>query len=117
MKTQDFKSGRLLNAEAARQQVRSGYGAAIPILLVALLWLTVIASGMAVVYSTHLSRQLFAELDVLKRQTTDLHVEWSQYLLERSTLSAYDRVETLAASELKMQVPDPSQIVIVEARR
>ncbi len=86
------------------------------LLLIALLWLTVLASGLAVVYSTHLSRQLFAELDLLKRDTNELHVEWGQYLLEQSTWSAFDRVETVAENRLGMHVPEREQIVIVETQ-
>ena len=53
------------------------------LLLIVVLWVSVLASGLAVVYTTHLSRQLFAELDLLKRDTNELHVEWGQYLLEQ----------------------------------
>lgn len=86
------------------------------IVLVVVLWLAVLASGLAVVYSTHLSRQLFAELDGLQRQTSALHVEWGQFLLEQSTWSAFDRVERLAIDQLDMHVPDSEQLVIVENR-
>jgi cell division protein FtsL len=78
------------------------------------LWLAVLMSGLAVVYSTHLSRQYFAELDMLKRETNDLHVEWGQYLIEQSTWSAFNRVESVAANRLRMHVPLNQQIVIIE---
>ena len=79
------------------------------------LWLSVLASGLAVVYATHLSRQLFAELDGLNRENSELHVEWGQYLLEQSTWSAFDRVETIAANQLNMHLPAQEHMVIVES--
>lgn len=84
------------------------------LLVIILLWVSVLASGLAVVYSTHLSRQLFARLDLLKRESNDLHVEWGQYLLEQSTWSAFDRIESVAANQLQMHVPGQQQIVIVK---
>lgn len=83
------------------------------LLLIVPLWLSVIATGLAVVYSTHISRQLFAELDQLKRHNNELHVEWGQYLLEQSTWSALERVENLATNQLDMHVPANQHIVIV----
>jgi len=79
--------------------------------------LCVLASGLAVVYSTHLSRQLFAQLDQMQRETNELHMEWGQYLLERSTWSAFDRVENIASNRLNMHVPEHEHIVIVETSR
>lgn len=87
----------------------------LPILFIVVLWVMVLASGLGVVYSTHLSRQLFAELDNLKRDSSQLHVEWGQYLLEQSTWSAFERVENVAINQLSMQVPESQQIVIVES--
>ncbi len=89
---------------------------AVRIVLVVVLWLAVLASGLAVVYSTHLSRQLFAELDAKQRQNSALHIEWGQFLLEQSTWSAFDRVERLAIDQLDMHVPYSQQLVIVESR-
>jgi cell division protein FtsL len=80
---------------------------------VGVLWLAILVSGIGVVYSTHLSRQLFSELETKRRMTSDLHVEWGQYLLEQSTWAAYSRVERIAAEELKMQMPARDKIVLV----
>lgn len=96
-------------------QMQNAYRRSVGMLCaVVVLWLAVLASGLAVVYSTHLSRQLFAELDLLQRETNELHVEWGQFLLEQSTLGAFNRVETVASRRLGMHVPEQEQIVIVE---
>jgi len=87
------------------------------LVLIVVLWLCVLASGLAVVYSTHLSRQLCAQLDQMQRETNELHMEWGQYLLERSTWSAFDRVENIASNRLNMHVPEHEHIVIVETSR
>ena len=85
-------------------------------ILIVVLWLAVLASGLAVVYSTHLSRKLFAELDVIKRESNELHVEWGQYLIEQSTLGAFNRVESVAGNRLDMHTPAHDQIVVIETQ-
>jgi Cell division protein len=46
-------------------------------------------------------------------QWDELQVEWGQYLLEQSVWSSHHRVESLAASELSMVVPETETIEIV----
>ncbi len=82
--------------------------------LIGALWLAIMVSGVGVVHATHLSRQLFNELENKRRITSDLHVEWGQYLLEQSTWAAYSRVEQIAAEELDMQTPAYDRMVIVQ---
>lgn len=83
-------------------------------LIIAGLWFAVLASGLGVVYSTHLSRKLVNELNVARHQSSDLHVQWGQYLLEQSTWAAYNRVENVATDKLQMMVPPHQSIVIVK---
>lgn len=79
-----------------------------------LLLVLVEISAVAVVYSTYRNRALFAELKALEDEAQEMRVEWSQYLLEQSTLASYARVVELAQKELGMESPDPEQIVIFE---
>lgn len=81
--------------------------------VIAVLWFGIMVSGIGVIYSTHLSRQLFSELEIKRRTASDLHVEWGQYLLEQSTWAAYSRVEQVAADKLQMRSPEQKQIVII----
>lgn len=69
---------------------------------------------MSVVYTTHKTRMATQTLEVLKNEAAALQIETGQYLLERSTLSTYARIEQMAISNLDMAVPDSEQIVIVE---
>jgi len=71
-------------------------------------------SALSVIYSTHKSRQLQSELEVFRKETNELYVERSRYLLEQSTLADYSRVEAVASSELNMSAPEFAQIIILE---
>jgi cell division protein FtsL len=79
-----------------------------------LLWLALTISALAVVYSTHRSRQLFHELETLKDQQYELDVEWGQLLLEQSAWAAPVRVEKMAANKLRMTLPQPGQTEMVK---
>lgn len=80
---------------------------------VVILWVVVILSAVAVVYTSHLCRQLYSELSLLERKENALQVEWGRYLLEQSSWASLSRVEHLAVTKLNMHVPAPDEIVIV----
>ena len=82
--------------------------------VVAGLWLAVLVSGIAVVNSSHLCRQLYGQLSLLEREKNSLQVEWGRYLLEQSSWASLSRVEQLAAARLKMRVPAAEEIVMVQ---
>ena len=77
------------------------------------LWATVISSSVAVIYTSHLCRQLYSELALLEREKNGLQVEWGRYLLEQSSWASLSRIEQLATSKLNMHVPAPDEIIIV----
>jgi cell division protein FtsL len=66
--------------------------------MVFLLWGLVLVSALAVIYSTHRSRQMFDELEGLSQEQNRLEVEWGRLLLERSTRSSLGAVENAARS-------------------
>lgn len=72
-----------------------------------------LASAFAVIYTKHLSRQLFAQLQLLEQETESLQTEWRQLLVEQATWIRDARVERVAKERLQMRVPEPSQIVVV----
>lgn len=84
------------------------------VLGVCLLWLAVVGSALAVVYSTHQSRQLTNQLAKAQAESAQLQEVWGQYLLERSAWGAYSRVESLAVDKLNMQPPAAEAIIVVE---
>ncbi len=74
-------------------------------LIVALLWMGCLVSAMAVVYESHLARKATASLENTRRELTALQVESGQLMLEKSSMAAYARVESVAAEQLRMVNP------------
>ncbi len=75
----------------------------------------VFVSGVLLVTAKHQSRQLFAELEALKREEARLQIDWGRLQLEQSTWATHPRVEALAGGQLELVVPDEDQVVIVAA--
>lgn len=74
--------------------------------MVAILWLGCVISALAVVYESHLARRATANLENARRELNALQVESGQLLLEKSSLTAYSRVENAASSQLQMINPN-----------
>jgi len=72
----------------------------------------VVISALAVVNSTHRSRDRFNELQVMQRQEWALDEEWERLLLEQSTWAAHERVNQIAETKLDMITPDPAAIKV-----
>lgn len=80
---------------------------------VGILAVLVVFSGLSVIYSAYLYRQLFNEQQQQLQTRDQLQVEWGQLLLEQSALAAHSRVERMVTGKLEMHVPAPSEIVVV----
>ncbi len=80
---------------------------------VCMMVLLVVASALGVVYSAHLTRQHYAEIQKLERQQDFLDSEYEKLLLEQSAWADYTRVDQLSREELGMSSPDVSDIVVV----
>lgn len=78
------------------------------------LWLAVLASAVGVVWSKQQSRNQFVELQRLEKERDQLDTEWGQLRLEQSTWVTYGRIEKVAREELRMVIPDPKQVHLVE---
>lgn len=78
-----------------------------------MLLLVVVLSAVGVVYSSHLSRQLFAEQAILLEKNDQLQLEWAQLLLEQSAWSSPNRIENVAHKELGMKIPDTEEIQLI----
>ena len=83
------------------------------VLLVSLLTVTVLGSGVGVVYTQHANRQLFIELQKLQAKRDDLEVEWELLQLEQSTLVTDAVIEQTARLRLNMLIPDPGEVLYV----
>ena len=73
----------------------------------------VVASALAVVYSTYKSRQLFSALQKEYRHEIALEEQWGRLLLEQSTWASPVRIEEIASAKLNMTVPETSAIRVV----
>jgi len=83
------------------------------LLAVICVWILAIASALGVVASTQEVRRDVNQLETLRREASQLQVEWGQYLLEESTWAAYSRVEGIATQELNMLAPTSERVVMV----
>lgn len=83
-------------------------------LLLALGWVGLLVSAVAVVWSKHQSRGLFVELQKLQSERDALDTDWGRLRLEQSTSSSYGRVEQIAREQLRMLAPSPKDVRIIE---
>ncbi|MCH8551328.1 MAG: cell division protein FtsL [Natronospirillum sp.] len=78
------------------------------VLLVIAVWM----SGLGVVYSSHQTREMHAEVNMLTRQYDDLMVEWGRLTLEQGALAAPMILER-RAGELGLDAPTTEQIELM----
>ncbi len=82
-------------------------------LLLLLLFLAVLLSAIGVSYSAHWNRQLlnslYAELSVRDKA----QAEWGRLILEQSTWTAHNRIESMATERLQMRIPDAAEVQMV----
>ena len=81
---------------------------------VAALWIAVLGSSLAVVYSKHQARSRFIELQRLTERRDELDIGWGQLQLEQSTWATHGRVERVARDDLKMVIPRAADLRIVQ---
>jgi len=77
------------------------------------LFLLVLASAVAVIYSKHESRKLFVQLQVLKKERDRMDTEWGRMQLEQSTWATHGRIERLARTKLDMTIPRADSVIII----
>lgn len=80
----------------------------------AFLIVAVMISAIGLVYSKHLSRKLFVELQHLKQQVTDLDTEWGRLQLEQSAWTDHGRIERIARERLLMKQPEADAVVFIK---
>jgi cell division protein FtsL len=83
-------------------------------LIVAALWVAVLASSLGVIYAKQEARNRFNELQKLTKARDDLDIEWGQLQLEQSTWATHGRVEQVARDDLHLIIPQASDLRIVQ---
>ena len=74
-----------------------------------------IATCLGVVTSQHKARKLYIELQQLQETAKQAQIEWGQLRLEQETWGMPSRVESIAAKNLNMEVPDMKRIQVIAA--
>lgn len=97
--------------QAPASTPRSGLPASSGWLL--LVWGLTLVTALAVPYSAHWTRQLLNELAAEMLQREKAQAEWGRLVLEQSTWTAHNRVESIATRQLGMRVPEPSEVILV----
>lgn len=75
---------------------------------------TLVACALSVVSARHQARKLFIALQSEQARARALDVEWGQLQLEISTWLMHNRVEEVARDRLKMSIPDPRRIYVLQ---
>jgi cell division protein FtsL len=79
----------------------------------AMLLILVLVCALGVITSQNRARKLFNDLDNEQAAAKKLVEEYSQLQLEQSTWGTHQRVEAIAARDLHMRLPDPTNTVII----
>ena len=78
------------------------------------LFFLVMASAISVVYSKHLNRKVFVELQQINKSIDELNIEWGQLQLEEGAWADHGRLEKIARKELKMLLPGINSVVYLK---
>lgn len=84
------------------------------LVLTLILMALVTSSALGVVYTRHQSRQLAMQLGALENARDEVVAEWSRLQLEHAWLADASHVESKARSELGMDRPGETRILVVE---
>lgn len=79
-----------------------------------LLLAALVACAVSLVTSRHQARQLFVELEHQQALARSYEVEYGQLQLEQSTWATPARIEKIAREQLKMQLPAPSRVRVLD---
>jgi len=79
-----------------------------------LLLAALVFCALSLVTSRHQARKLFVELEREQKLARTYDVEFGQLQLEQSTWAMPARIENIAHEQLKMQLPRPGRIQVVD---
>lgn len=72
-----------------------------------------IGTAIGVAYSSHNSRKYLNELFEATKIRDRAQAEWGRFILEQSTWTAHNRIESLAVQQLGMHIPEPGAAKMV----
>lgn len=74
----------------------------------------VFTSALGVIWAKHRARGEFIELQLLTNERDRVNIEWGQLKLEQSAWATHGRVEKMARADLKLVVPKPEEVRLVQ---
>lgn len=85
------------------------------------LWLvllvaSVLASAIAVIYSSHQNRMLIGQWEELREAQDKLKLEAKHLLLEEMALVEHNRIEQIATNKLAMKRPETEKEIAISAQ-
>lgn len=83
-------------------------------LVAVLLCGVLVISSLGVGYTSHLTRNMYRDLQALQQDHDDLEHEYEKLLLERSAWADYTRLDQLAHNRLEMAAPTPDEMVVLK---
>lgn len=83
------------------------------LVLLSLLFIFVLMSAISVVYTKHMNRKYFSELQRLSLAKDEMNIEWGQLQLERSTFAASSIIEKNAREKLGMSQPNEKEVILI----
>jgi cell division protein FtsL len=81
-----------------------------------LLLVVLVVCALSLVTSRHQARKLFVELEREQALARAYGVEYGQLQLEQGTWAMPARVEKIAREQLRMQLPGPGRVQVIEGR-
>ena len=81
--------------------------------LVGLLLIALVVSCFGVSLAAFQTRQQYSELQKLTAASDALDSEYEKLLLEQSAWAGYARIDEVSKQQLKMQIPQREQVVVV----
>jgi len=84
------------------------------VIAVACMWTMLFGSALSAIWSKHQARTQFVELQRLQMERDQLDIEWGQLKLEQSAWSTHGRVEQVARADLRMVIPQPQEVRLVQ---
>jgi cell division protein FtsL len=83
--------------------------------LVAILLVALAGCALALVSAQHRARTLFTELEAEQEYAKKLDAGWRQLQVDQSRWATHSRIEKIARSTLKMDLPDPAEVRIINS--
>ncbi len=91
------------------------FGFELPELKVLVLMLMLLVSALGVVYVKDLNRRLSISYHKLQVETEQLQIQSNKLLLEQSAWGAQARVQIVAQTQLQMQIPPSTDVMMIKA--